>query len=127
MNSRETALLDHVPGSDAAALGDPVVTAEVLQGFRDDRELHVAQSVPDTLDFQPMKMRQPVRQQTESHPCGHRARPMFRRANAADGARREGAPPAWHITMPWPTVGLPPSPLENCSSGSDRDNVATSL
>ena len=52
-DTRETALLDGILGKDAVVIGD-LVMAEVLQGFRDDRELHIAQAVLETLFFRPM-------------------------------------------------------------------------
>lgn len=47
-DTRETALLDDILGKQAVAIGD-LVMAEVLQGFRDDRELRFAQAVLETL------------------------------------------------------------------------------
>lgn len=52
-DTRETALLDDILGKQAVVIGD-LVMAEVLQGFRDDRELRFAQAVLETLFFRPM-------------------------------------------------------------------------
>ena len=52
-DTRETALLDSILGKEAVVIGD-LVMAEVLQGFRDDRELRIALAALETLIFQPM-------------------------------------------------------------------------
>lgn len=53
METRETALLDSILGREAVVIGD-LVMAEVMQGFRDDREFHIALAALDTLVFQSM-------------------------------------------------------------------------
>ena len=55
-DTRETALLDSILGKEAVVIGD-LVMAEVLQGFRDDREFTIALAVLETLIFQPMVSR----------------------------------------------------------------------
>ena len=52
-DTHETALLDSILGKEAVVIGD-LVMAEVLQGFRDDREFRIALAVLETLIFQPM-------------------------------------------------------------------------
>jgi len=51
--TRETALLDALLGVEPVVTGDLILT-EVLQGFRDQREVRRARSALDALFFEPM-------------------------------------------------------------------------
>ena len=51
--TRETELLDGILGLEPVMMGD-LILAEVLQGFRTDRDVHRARVVLDTLEFKPM-------------------------------------------------------------------------
>ena len=51
--TRETALLDSLLGLEPIMIGDLII-AEVLQGFRTDRDVRRARAVLDTLRFEPM-------------------------------------------------------------------------
>lgn len=53
VDTRETALLDNILGMEPVAIGD-LILAEVLQGFREDRDVRRARAALDTLVFQPM-------------------------------------------------------------------------
>ena len=52
-NTRQTALLDDILGAEPVIVGD-LILAEVLQGFRDDRDFRRARTAFDTLIFAPM-------------------------------------------------------------------------
>ena len=52
-NTRQTALLDDILGAEPVIVGD-LILAEVLQGFRDDRDFRRARTALDTLIFAPM-------------------------------------------------------------------------
>ena len=51
--TRETELLDGILGLEPVMMGD-LILAEVLQGFRTDRDVRRARVVLDTLEFKPM-------------------------------------------------------------------------
>ena len=51
--TRETDLLDRVLGTEPLLTGD-LILAEVLQGFRSDRDFRRAKAALDTLAFEPM-------------------------------------------------------------------------
>lgn len=51
--SRQVFLLDAILGRDPVCIGD-LVYAEVLQGFRDDRDFLIARRLLDTMIFEPM-------------------------------------------------------------------------
>ncbi len=51
--TRETDLLDELLGTEPIVIGD-LILAEVLQGFRSDRDVVTARTALDTLLFQPM-------------------------------------------------------------------------
>ena len=51
--TRETDLLDELLGTEPIMIGD-LILAEVLQGFRSDRDVVTARTALDTLLFQPM-------------------------------------------------------------------------
>ena len=51
--TRETELLDGILGLEPVMMGD-LILAEVLQGFRTDRDVRKARIVLDTLEFKPM-------------------------------------------------------------------------
>ena len=53
MDTRETALLDRLLGTEPVLTGD-LILAEILQGFADGREFHRARRALDTLAFEPM-------------------------------------------------------------------------
>ena len=52
-DTRETTLLHGILGTEPVVIGD-LVLAEVLQGFRRDRDFRSAQAALETLVFQPM-------------------------------------------------------------------------
>ncbi len=51
--TRETALLDSILGLEPVVIGD-LILAEVLQGFRTDRDMRRARAALDALIFEPM-------------------------------------------------------------------------
>ena len=51
--TRETDLLDELLGAEPIVIGD-LILAEVLQGFRSDREARAARETLETLLFEPM-------------------------------------------------------------------------
>lgn len=53
VGTRETALLDSILGLEPVVIGD-LILAEVLQGFRTDRDMRRARATLDTLIFEPM-------------------------------------------------------------------------
>lgn len=53
VDTRETTLLNDILGMEPVAIGD-LILAEVLQGFREDRDVRRARAALDTLVFQPM-------------------------------------------------------------------------
>lgn len=53
VGTRETALLDSILGLEPVVIGD-LILAEVLQGFRTDRDMRRARAALDTLIFEPM-------------------------------------------------------------------------
>ena len=53
VGTRETALLDSVLGLEPVVIGD-LILAEVLQGFRTDRDMRRARAALDALIFEPM-------------------------------------------------------------------------
>ena len=53
VGTRETALLDSILGLEPVVIGD-LILAEVLQGFRTDRDMRRARAALDALIFEPM-------------------------------------------------------------------------
>ena len=53
VGTRETALLDSILGLEPVVIGD-LILAEVLQGFRTDRDMRRARATLDILIFEPM-------------------------------------------------------------------------
>ena len=53
VGTRETALLDSILGLEPVVIGD-LILAEVLQGFRTDRDMRRARATLNTLIFEPM-------------------------------------------------------------------------
>lgn len=53
IETRETLLLDGFLGAEPIMTGD-LILAEVLQGFRDERDVHKARTALDALVFEPM-------------------------------------------------------------------------
>ena len=51
--TRETEILDTLPGAEPIVIGG-IILAEVLQGFRNDRDFRRARAALDTLIFEPM-------------------------------------------------------------------------